>query len=282
VRALGARQKQFAYRYLVSGPLRPAAAVGWRAALFLETRIAFVLGGPPSTADLSDVTAVIKTFQRPRRCAGLIASIRKYHPKLRIIVVDDSEEPGNYPEAEVVRLPFDSGVGAGRKAGLEHVRTKFVLNLDDDFLFYRGTRLADAVQVLRHHDELDLLGGQVVDLPLVITHDFRNANLHPHSRKSKVAPGTRIGPVEVMDKVANFFVARTDAVRLIGWDPALKRLDHADFFTRAKGTLVSGLWERFRVLHLRDPFASLYLAHRQNLAWDYAVLSARYPEVGTQ
>lgn len=279
MRALGERQKQFAYRYLVDGPLRPAVSAAWRAALFVETRLSSILGGPPSSADHSDVTAIIKTFERPHRCAALIARIRRFHPKLQIIVVDDSREVGIYPGVEVVRLPFDSGVGAGRKAGLERVRTPFVLNLDDDFLFYRGTLLAEAVQILRRHDRIDLLGGQVVDLPLYITQDSRDAHLHFHSKKPKLALGTRIGPVEVVDKVTNFFVARTDAVRRVGWEPKLKRLDHADFFTRAKGRLVSGLWEPFRILHVRDPFDSAYLVHRQNLAPDYAVLDERYPGV---
>jgi len=279
MRAPGERQKQFAYRYLVQGPLRPAAKAAWYAALFLERRVSSIFGGPSSRDDHSELTAVIKTFERPSHCAALIASIRRFHPNLRIIVVDDSKEPGRYSDVEVVRLPFDSGVGAGRQAGLERVHTQFVLNLDDDFLFYRGTRLAEALQILREHDALDVLGGQVVDLPLFITHNFRDAQLHPHSQKPKIALGTRIGPVEVMDKVSNFFVARTNAIRLVGWDAELKRLDHADFFTRAKGRLVSGLWDRFRVLHVRDPFDSLYLAHRHNFTQDLAVLAGRYPGI---
>lgn len=276
MKALGERQKQLADRFLVNGSLRPATSAAWRAALFLETRISSIFGGPSSAADLSDVTAVIKTFERPQRCAALITSIRRFHPGLRIIVVDDSKEVGVYPGVEVVRLPFDSGVGAGRKVGLERVRTQFVLNLDDDFLFCRKTLLSEAVEILREFDRLDLIGGQVVDLPLYITQNSRDGGLCPNSKTPKLALGTRIGPVEVVDKVANFFFARTDAVRLVGWDPQLKRLDHADFFTRAKGRLVSGLWDRLQILHIRDPFDSAYLAHRHNLAHDHAVLVERY------
>ena len=65
-------------------------------------------------------------------------------------------------------------------------------------------------------------------------------------------------------------------MRAVGWDAELKRLDHADFFTRAKGRIVSGMWEDFRILHLRDPFNTAYLAHRHDLARDHALLAERY------
>lgn len=276
MKALRDGHKRFANRFLLSGPLRPAVRMAWSLAIFAETRFANIFGGGPSSAAHSGVTAVIKTFERPQRCAALIASIRRFHPALRIIVVDDSQKPANYPGVEVVRLPFDSGVGAGRKAGLERVKTPFVLNLDDDFLFYRQTLLTEAVEILREEEQLDLVGGQVVDLPLLITHDFRSARIHSHGQYPKVPLGTRIGPVEVMDKVSNFFLARTEAVRSVGWDADLKRLDHADFFTRAKGKLVSGYWEPFKVLHVRDPFNSAYLAYRHDYARDQAVLAERY------
>ena len=56
-----------------------------------------------------------------------------------------------------------------------------------------------------------------------------------------------------------------------------KRLDHADFFTRAKGKIVSGLLDEFRVLHLRDPFDLGYRAFRDDLAADVAFLRSAYP-----
>lgn len=188
MKALGARPKALAYRYAVNGPLRPLAAAAWHGALLVETRLFSILGGGAVRADPADVTAVIKTFERPRRCAALIASIRRLHPALRIIVADDSRVAGDFPGVDLVRLPFDSGVGAGRKAALDRVTTPFVVNLDDDFLFYRGTRLAEAVAILKAHDSLDIVGGQVVDLPLFITYDFANAALQPTPRSRKLRP----------------------------------------------------------------------------------------------
>lgn len=276
MKPLSPSQKDWAERRLVRGPLRPIAEPLYRLLLGAEVAAAAALSRRPEAIDASAVTAVIKTFERPGPCADLVRSIQRLYPAMPIIVVDDSREPRAIAGTELVRLPFDSGVGAGRQAGLERVATPFVLNLDDDFLLYRGTRLGAALDALRLYPELDLVGGRVIDLPLLISHDFRAAGLFPTKAQPKIAPGTRFGPVEVLDKVPNFFLARTEAVRAVGWNPKLKRLDHADFFTRARGRIVSGMLEDMRVLHRRDPFNAGYRAFRDDLAADLAYLRATY------
>ena len=277
MKPLSHRQKRWAEAYLVRGRLRTIARPAYRALIGAQVAAASLVSLRPDPVDTSCITAVIKTFERPKACARLVRSLQRLYPTMPIVVVDDSREPRPIPGTSLVRLPFDSGVGAGRQAGLERVETPFLLNLDDDFLLYRGTRLGGALDALSRHSQLDLIGGLVIDLPLFITHDFRRASLFPTKASAKVAPGTFFGAVEVLDKVPNFFLARTDAVRAVGWNPRLKRLDHADFFTRAKGKIVSGLLEEFRVLHLRDPFELDYRVFRDDLGPDLAVLRAAYP-----
>lgn len=276
MKPLSDRQKAWAQAHLLHGPLRPVAKSLFHAVLALEERWFAATRGRPRALEPGKVTAVIKTFQRPRRCAALIASIRRHHPDLPIVVVDDSQSPGDYSGCRCVRLPFDSGLSAGRNAGIAAVETEYVLNLDDDFLFYSQTALGDALSILEQHRQIDLLGGIVVDLPLFITHDFREASLFPTDAEPKIAPGTRIGPAVVLDKVPNFFLARTAAVRSVGWDPALKLIEHADFFTRARGLIVSAQWNGWRILHRRDPFDRDYLEFRQNLASSQAHLEWKY------
>ena len=276
MRPLSHRQKQWAQDYLVRGPLRPIAKRLFLAALVLEERWFAATSGTGRALPPGKIAAVIKTFQRPRACSALVASIRRQYPDLPIVVVDDSREPGEYPGCRVVRLPFDSGLSAGRNAGIAAVDTEYVLNLDDDFLFYSRTALGGALEILERHPEIDLLGGTVVDLPLFITHDFRAAGLFPTDAEPRIAPGTRIGPAVVMDKVANFFLARTASVRSVGWDPALKLVEHADFFTRARGRIVSAQWDGWRILHRRDPFDRDYLEFRQNLASSLTHLRRKY------
>lgn len=277
MRPLSRRQKRWAEAHLVRGRLRAVARPAYHALLAAEAAAASLVSRRPEPVETSEVTAMIKTFERPRACARLVLSLRRLYPAMPIIVVDDSLHPAPIHGATLVRLPFDSGVGAGRQAGLDQVQTKFLLNLDDDFLLYRRTNLGAALDALLRHRELDLVGGRVIDLPLFITHDFRQASLFATGAQPKIAPGTRFGLVEVLDKVPNFFLARTEAVRAVGWNPRLKRLDHADFFTRARGKVVSGLLGDFRVLHLRDPFDQEYRAFRDDLGDDLAFLRAAYP-----
>ena len=274
MRPLGDRQKALARQLLGRGPLRPAARLAWHALLHVETRLAALRRPPPG--DVAGVTAIIKTFERPARCRALVASIRRAFPTLPTIIADDSRVTGDYPGAGVVRLPFDSGVGAGRQAALDRVETDFVLNLDDDFLFHAGTDLAGALALLNAHDRVDLIGGRVIDLPLRIVHDLRTETLNPTERAPRLPLGTKLGPLELVDKVPNFFLARTAAVRAVGWDPALKRLDHADFFTRARGRIATALWDKWSVLHWRDPFDTAYLAFRDDHAADRRLLGKRY------
>lgn len=262
---------------LLRSPLRPLLAGLYRSVLGAELALHRLVARRTSDpGELADVTAVIKTFERPRRCQALIDSIRAQHPDLRIIVVDDSAQPGGFRGAETIALPFDSGVSAGRNAGLAAVETPFFLNLDDDFVFYRGTGLAAAARLLRDLPVVGIMGGAVTNLPLYRGNRSLGRRLYPTGAASLAAPGTRIGPLEVSDKVSNFFLARTEAVRSVGWDPRLKRLDHADFFSRAKGRVVSAHNPDLRVLHANDPFDADYLRFRYDLSSDGDYLTEKY------
>lgn len=85
-------------------------------------------------------------------------------------------------------------------------------------------------------------------------------------RGGETARGTRIGPLTIGDKVSNVFLARTDAARSIGWGPQVRRFDHTDFFTRAKGRLVSACNPAMQVLNVKGPFATDYLRFRFDIA----------------
>ena len=77
-------------------------------------------------------------------------------------------------------------------------------------------------------------------------------------------------------KVANFYLARTAAVRAVGYDPALKRMDHADFFTSAYGRLVCVEDHSWFCLHDKTRFDRHYLAHREDLGADLTYVAAKW------
>ena len=227
--------------------------------------------------EVSDrLTIVVKTFERPHLLRRLVRSIHRTQPGVRVVVVDDSREPTRLDGVDTVVLPFDQGVSAGKQAGLAEVSTPYVALLDDDFVLDRHTDLAGAVAFLDANPEADLVGGRVVYLPTFSSNDYRTSGLFPTSVPPKVAPGTLIGGLPVYDKVANFYVARTDALRSVGWDPALKRTDHTDFFTRARGVLTTVYDERLACLHGQDRFATAYLAVRDDTAADRQVITQRW------
>lgn len=266
---------------LVRTPLRRVAAPAYDALTRLQLSLVRLsdqayVGRRPPPERLTEVTAIVKTFERPTIALRLVASIRRLFPRLKVIIADDSRVPLKCTGVEVVALPFDSGVSLGRQAALERVRTEFTWVLDDDFVLYSGTRLDLPLLVLTDHPAIDLVGGPVINLPLWSKRRSDPMGIYPTRSEPLLGLGSRFGGLEICDKVPNFFVARTERLRSVGWTPELKRLDHADFFTRARGILVTAYCDGFRCLHGQTPFDTGYQQYRQELAADRQVLQERY------
>ena len=224
----------------------------------------------------SSLTAIIKTFERPHILKRLIDSLLRFYPHMKVIVADDSRQPFHDERVKVISLPYDSGVSAGRQAALEAVTTPYVLVLDDDFIFYAQTRLEAALHIMEKEERIDLMGGEVVNLPSFQVSDSRFGGLYPTSRRSVLPAGSRIAGLEVCDKIPNFYIARTERLKLVGWDRRIKRIDHADFFTRAKGVLVTVYNPAFKVLHAQTPFLDAYLQKRYDINEDKRILQLKY------
>jgi GT2 family glycosyltransferase len=117
------------------------------------------------------LTAVIKTFERPTTLKRLLKSIRRFYPELRIIVVDDSKIPVELDDTLVIQMPYDTGISAGRNQALKEVTTEYILLLDDDFIFYDRTDLEPAMEAMMNQPKIDIMGGQVINLPLLNSAD---------------------------------------------------------------------------------------------------------------
>lgn len=269
-------------RWLMQGPLRVPVAGAYRAAVAAELLVERVRDGVSpgeageARARLAQATAVIKTFERPAVVARLLRSIRRLYPELAVIVVDDSRAPVPIAGVEHVVLPFNSGVSAGRAAGLAAVRTPYVVMLDDDHVFHRHTRLLAALARMEAEPRIDIMGGRVINLPLRSVVDYSRVPLYPTTRLPVHPPLSRLGGLQVYDKVASFYLARTERLRLVGWDPEIRRLDHADFFTRARGILTSVYNPELSCLHARTPYDPNYMAFRSDVAADVGLLRSRY------
>lgn len=222
--------------------------------------------GPPGDGDDGDegynitalVTVATKTFLRYDKLRALIASIRRFYPSLTIVVADDSQrpEPLQGPHLEHYLMPFGKGWFAGRNLAISQVTTKYVLWVDDDFIFTPRTRLEKLVDVLER-TSLDLVGGAVREITGYTTTYRQRLSVRPGGPGGdclRTRPGFHhrlagFPGCVVTDGVVNFFLARTDKVRQVGFDPRLRRVAHLEFFIDGLGVLHVGSCEDVVVDH---------------------------------
>lgn len=131
---------------------------------------------------------------------------------------------------------------------MSQVTTKYVLWVDDDFVFTARTRLEKLVDVLER-TPLDLVGGAVREITGYATTYRHLLSVEPGApglgnclREKSGYHHDLVGfpNCVVTDGVVNFFLARTDKVREVGFDPRLNRVAHLEFFLDGLGTLRVG------------------------------------------
>ncbi|XP_044535475.1 beta-1,4 N-acetylgalactosaminyltransferase 1 [Gracilinanus agilis] len=210
--------------------------------------------GPPPEGAKYNISALVtiatKTFLRYDRLRKLINSIRRFYPTITVIIADDSEQPQpvSGPHIEHYLMPFGKGWFAGRNLAVSQVTTKYVLWVDDDFIFTGRTKIEKLVDVLER-TSLDLVGGAVREIT-----GFSTTYRQLMSIESG-GPGLGNCLIQrrgfhhelpgfpscvVTDGVVNFFLARVDKVREIGFDPRLSRVAHLEFFLDGLGSLRVG------------------------------------------
>ncbi|XP_047406567.1 beta-1,4 N-acetylgalactosaminyltransferase 1 isoform X2 [Sciurus carolinensis] len=215
------------------------------------------------------VTIATKTFLRYDRLRALIASIRRFYPTVTVVIADDSDKPERVsgPHVEHYLMPFGKGWFAGRNLAVSQVTTKYVLWVDDDFVFTARTRLERLVDVLER-TPLDLVGGAVREISGFATTYRQLLSVEQGApglgnclRQRRGFHHELVGfpGCVVTDGVVNFFLARTDKVREVGFDPRLSRVAHLEFFLDGLGSLRVGSCSDVVVDHaskLKLPWAS--------------------------
>lgn len=200
-----------------------------------------------------------------------------------MVIADDSDKPERVsgPHVEHYLMPFGKGWFAGRNLAVSQVTTKYVLWVDDDFVFTARTRLERLVDVLER-TPLDLVGGAVREISGFATTYRQLLSVEPGSpglgncfRQRRGFHHELVGfpGCVVTDGVVNFFLARTDKVREVGFDPRFSRVAHLEFFLDGLGSLRVGSCSDVVVDHaskLKLPWTS-----RDSRAETYA--RYRYP-----
>ncbi|KAG8514881.1 Beta-1,4 N-acetylgalactosaminyltransferase 2 [Galemys pyrenaicus] len=189
------------------------------------------------------VTIATKTFLRPEKFMAMLQSVREYYPDLTVIVADDSKEPLkiNDEHVEYYFMPFGKGWFAGRNLAISQVTTKYVLWVDDDFLFINKTKIEVLVDVLEK-TELDVVGGSVLGNTFqfkLLLEQGKDGDC-VHRRSGFFQPLDGFPKCVVTSGVVNFFLAHTERIQRVGFDPSLQRVAHSEFFIDGLGSLLVG------------------------------------------
>ena len=217
-----------------------------------------------------NVTFIIKSFERQDMVIGLCRNISRLYPGTTIIVADDSHEPlkVNMKNVEVIRLPFNSGIGAGLSAALAEVKTPYILRLDDDELLTIRSKVHRELVYLMGHPDIDLIGfGHTTAIRLHSPEfNFKEYYQQPMNHAPlplKIPHMTRLDDTHiVLGKVANIYLARTDKLKEVGFDPKIKVIDHDEFFWRAAGVITSAIALDTVVFHRHNPYDRKYNSYR--------------------
>jgi len=185
------------------------------------------------------LTVLVKTILRPQKCRAMLESLRDRFTG-PIVVCDDS--PVHYPEVgdglhvTWQRYSTDIGIGACLNTALEFaVDTPYAALLDDDFIITERTDMTRWIPFLEY-DVYDVIGGAVrrMDGSLQGYVGMLDYNGGDSLVLNRVPDIGAVANVSTVDLIMNFFAARTETLREIGWDEALKVFRHEDWFLRAK------------------------------------------------
>jgi GT2 family glycosyltransferase len=198
---------------------------------------------------LPSVDIIIKTFMRPACLRRLVGSIITRYPGAPLNIADDSElDEGTrsyYAELErqghqVVLLPFNVGLSAGRNVLVDRTSRPYLLLLDDDRVFTEDTRIEALVAVLDADPSIGVAAGSSLDNGTdLISYEHNLRVQHRLLHYYPIGPETiPIGghPCRLAQGVHNFALFRREVFATTRWDEELKTMEHSDFFLRLSGT----------------------------------------------
>jgi GT2 family glycosyltransferase len=194
-----------------------------------------------ATTDLAKLTAIIRTYDRPKALKRLVKSIRRFHPERKVLVADDGVEATSCKQADYFRLPCQKGRAAGHNALLARIRTPYFLLLDERAEIHRESNLTTLLE-LAASDRLDIAAGSTIACEKRLWFFTKRQPIADHGLleiagdQLTLLAGARSQGDGFWwcDFVGSFFVARTDRVRAMGgWDPELRDDANEEFFFRA-------------------------------------------------
>ncbi len=223
-----------------------------------------------------NVTFIFKSFERQHLAKGLCRNITHLYPGISMIVADDSHIPLHIdmPNVKVIQLPFNTGLSAGLQAALDEVKTPYVMRMDDDELLTNRSKVHRELKWLMEHPETDLVGfGHTTAIrlhsPAFNFEEYYKNPIKDSPVPLKIPHMTEIDENHtVLSKVANIYLARTESLKQVGFDPNIRIIDHHEFFYRAAGQITSVIAKDTMVFHRHNPYARKYNAYRSDYSAD--------------
>ncbi len=192
----------------------------------------------------SRVSCGIKTFNREQKLASCLASLvdKGFHA---VIVADDGNiTPGKREVYETYRkilpmqlitLPFDTGISAGRNAIVDQCTTEYLLMLDDDQIVPEN--IGDLLLIMEQNTSLGGISGVWNDngkqrcgaTNLFVSGKYVVKDIRQKPKKMSAGKLSYY----VYDFIPNSTLFRTECLRQIPWDPFYKiGSEHLDFYLK--------------------------------------------------
>ena len=189
---------------------------------------------------LDNITFIVKTFKRYNCLDKFLTSCYQFFPDAQVYIADDNDDKEYnqyfyrcFPKAKVFRMPFDSGLSAGRNLLIDRSKRPFIFLLDDDFIFTEKTRLDKFADIMNSDKKIGIVGGVCVESGQE-THyehwlELKGGILRhtPDGDKWETRAGVRCKQTGC---VLNFSLIRRNLFRDVKWDDDLKIVEHSDFF----------------------------------------------------
>lgn len=210
---------------------------------------------------------LIKSFLRFDSLRKLINSILRFYPDVVIRIADDSKPENEssqisaphrniiarilkardsfqqyikqYSNVFFYRLPFDTGLSAGRNFLVEQVKAPYFVIMEDDFIVTKRTDFNKLYQAVSSEDNIVLVGGGVLDWGKTMKRPGEIAIENDKFIRipyGDSAPKVKLSDVECIPCrfTSNFFMANTELFKRydLWWEPNIKAgMEHALFFT---------------------------------------------------
>lgn len=199
----------------------------------------------------NNITIITKTFKRYNCINRLLASIKKYYPKISIIVSDDNENPIELNGCTQIIMPFDSGLAAGRNASLSKVNTKYFVLIDDDMEFIQQTTLYKMLDIL-DNNPIDIIGGKINGVEFQGSFETYNGIIRHVANKVV----EYINDIPIFHIIPNFFMGDTQKIKYMGgWDEQFKiGGEHGDFMVRCMDNIKIGYCKDVVINHKHETY----------------------------